>query len=93
VRKQVGARVKRTKRGKTRLIKVSMFGASDFHILCLDYTVTRVIIAVTQQNGVPSNWIKLAGPLLQRLDDPRLASEGAKEANVRDLLEYLCQPL
>jgi hypothetical protein len=79
------------KRGKTRLIEVCVLGIGNLHVFCLDDPITGVIVAVTKQDGIPSNWVKLAVPLLQGFDNPHLETKRAKETNVGDLLEPLLE--
>jgi hypothetical protein len=66
-----------------------MFGVSDFHRLRFDHSIARVVIAITDEDSVPSNSIKFAGTLFRWLNDPGLASEGAKETVVGNLFEEL----
>jgi hypothetical protein len=87
--KEIRAGVESTKRRKTRLIEVSMLRVRDLHGFSLDHPVTGVVIAVSKENGVPCNGVKLACSLLRRLDDPGFEAEWSKKSNVGDLLEHL----
>jgi hypothetical protein len=66
-----------------------VFDVNKRHVVQLDYPVAGIVIAVTEEDAIPSYSVKFGSPSVIWFDNPSLAAKWSEKAEVGFLLEEL----